>query len=72
MPISRKLALSDEQLEELMLTTWNMRIATIGPGEDINLTPMWFGWAAGKIFTFGRGQKVVNVRRNPVCSVIVD
>jgi len=72
MPISKKLALSDEQLEELMLTTWNMRIATIGPGEDINLTPMWFGWAAGKIFTFGRGQKVVNVRRNPVCSVIVD
>ena len=26
----------------------------------------------GKIFTFGRGQKVVNVRRNPVCSIIVD
>ena len=40
MPISKKLALSDEQLEELMLTTWNMRIATMGPGEEINLTPM--------------------------------
>ena len=72
MPLSKKLALSDEQLEELMTTTWNMRIATIGPGTRINLTPMWFGWSAGKIFVYGRGQKVVNVRRNSECSIIVD
>lgn len=72
MPISKKLALSDEQLEELMTTTWNMRIATIGPGSRINLTPMWFGWADGKIFVYGRGQKVVNIRRNPTCSIVVD
>ncbi len=72
MPISKKLALTDEQLEELMLSTWNMRIATVGPGARINLTPMWFGWAEGKIFTYGRGQKVVNVRRNPECTIIVD
>lgn len=72
MPISKKLQLSDEQLDELMLSNWNMRIATVGPGTRINLTPMWFGWAAGKIFTYGRGQKVVNVRRNPECTIIVD
>ena len=72
MPISKKLALSDEQLEELMTSTWNMRIATIGPGTRINLTPMWFGWAGGKIYTAGRGQKVVNLRRLGQCSVIVD
>lgn len=72
MPVSKKLALSDEQLDELMTTTWNMRIATVGPGTRINLTPMWFGWSAGKIFTFGRGQKVANVRRNSECTIIVD
>jgi len=72
MPISKKLSLSDEQLEELMGSCWNMRIATIGPGTRINLTPMWFGWAGGKIYTYGRGQKVVNVRRNSDCSVVVD
>ena len=55
-----------------MTSSWNMRIATVGPGTRINPTPMWFGWAEGKIFTFGRGQKVVNVRRNPVCSIVVD
>lgn len=72
MPISKKLALTDDQLEEIMTSTWNMRIATVGPGTRINLTPMWFGFSEGKIFTFGRGQKVVNVRRDPNCTIIVD
>lgn len=72
MPLSKKLSLTHEQLDELMTSNWNMRIATIGPGTRINLTPMWFGWSAGKIFTYGRGQKVVNVRRNPECTIIVD
>ena len=72
MPLSRKLALDDEQIEDIMTTTWNCRIATVGPGSRINLTPMWFGWAGGRIYIYGRGQKVVNLRRNPECSIIVD
>lgn len=72
MPISRELALTPEQLDELMLSSWNMRIATIGPGTRINLTPLWFGWAGGNIYTFCRGQKIVNLRRNPIATVLVD
>lgn len=72
MPLSRKLALDDAQIEELLTTSWNCRIATLGPGNRINVTPMWFGWAGGKIYIYGRGQKVVNLRRNPTCTVIVD
>lgn len=72
MPISKKLSLSEAQLDELMTSCWNMRIATIGPGTRINLTPMWFGWSGGKIFTFGRGQKIANIRRNPECTIVVD
>ena len=72
MPLSRKLALSEDQIEELMTQCWNCRIATIGPGQQINLTPMWFGWAGGKIYIYGRGQKVVNLRRDPTCTIIVD
>jgi nitroimidazol reductase NimA-like FMN-containing flavoprotein (pyridoxamine 5'-phosphate oxidase superfamily) len=72
MPLSRKLALDEAQIEELLTSCWNCRIATIGPGNRINLTPMWFGWAGGRIYIYGRGQKVVNLRRNPVCSIIVD
>ena len=72
MPLSRKLALTPAQIDEIMTTQWNCRIATRGPGDRINLTPMWFGWAGGRVYIFGRGQKVANLRRDPSCSVIVD
>lgn len=72
MPIPQDLALTPDQLDELMLSSWNMRVASIGPGTRINLTPLWFGWAGGKIYFYCRGQKVVNLRRNPVCTVLVD
>jgi nitroimidazol reductase NimA-like FMN-containing flavoprotein (pyridoxamine 5'-phosphate oxidase superfamily) len=72
MPIPRELALTPEQLDELMLSSWNMRVASIGPGTRINLTPLWFGWAGGQIYFYCRGQKVVNLRRNPVATVLVD
>ncbi|MEE4300857.1 MAG: pyridoxamine 5'-phosphate oxidase family protein [Pseudomonadales bacterium] len=77
MALSRELALTPAQVDELMGSLWNLRIATIGPGSRINLTPMWFGWAptapgAGLVYIFGRGQKVVNLRRNPGCTLIVD
>ena len=41
-----------------MATFWNMRVATLGPREWINVTPLWFGWIAG------RGCTVL-VDRNP-------
>lgn len=72
MPIPRELSLTPEQLDELMLTSWNMRIATLGPGRRVNLTPLWFGWAGGKIYTYCRGQKVANLRRNANATVLVD
>lgn len=72
MPIPRELQLTPEELDDLMRSTWNMRIATIGPGTRINLTPLWFGWAGGKIYAYCRGQKVENLRRNPTATVLVD
>lgn len=70
--ISKKLALTEDELDELMSSSWNMRIATVGVGGRINLTPMWFGWVKRKIYFTGRGQKIVNLRRNPEATVLVD
>ena len=72
MPISKKLSLDDGQIQEILRSEWNCRIATIGPGTRINVTPMWFGWVSGRIYIYGRGQKVVNIRRQPDCTIIVD
>ena len=72
MALPRELALDAAQIEEIMASQWNMRIASVGPGSRINLTPMWFGWAGGRVYFYGRGQKVVNLRRNPECTVLID
>jgi nitroimidazol reductase NimA-like FMN-containing flavoprotein (pyridoxamine 5'-phosphate oxidase superfamily) len=72
MPLPPELALSPEELDELMSTSWNMRVATVGPGTRINVTPLWFGWAGGNIYFYCRGQKIANLRRNPVATVLVD
>jgi len=72
MALPREIALTDAQVDEIMATQWNMRVATVGPGSRINLTPMWFGWAGGRVYFYARGQKVVNLRRNADCTVLVD
>ena len=38
MPIPKELALTPDEIDEIMSTSWNMRIATVGPGDRINLT----------------------------------
>lgn len=70
--IAEHLRLSDAEFEQMMQQESRLRIATIGPGTDINLTPMTFGWAAGKVYIFARGQKVANLRRTPTTTILVD
>ena len=72
MALSRELELTPDELDDLMSKNWIGRIATIGPGDRINLTAMYFGWAGGSVYMYARGQKVVNLRRNPSCTVHVD
>ena len=50
--------LTAEELDEPMASSWNIRIATVGPGQRINLTPLWFAWTAGQVYFYGRGQKI--------------
>ena len=70
--ISDSLKLTESELDEFMRNESRLRIATIGPGTEINLTPMTFGWANGLVYIFGRGQKVVNLRREATATILVD
>ena len=72
MTIAGGTALSREEIERLMEESWIVRIATHGPGKRINLTPLWFCWAGGNVYAYTRGQKIRNLRRNPICSLTVD
>jgi nitroimidazol reductase NimA-like FMN-containing flavoprotein (pyridoxamine 5'-phosphate oxidase superfamily) len=33
---------------------------------------MTFGWADGKVYIFGRGQKIANLRRNQIATILLD
>lgn len=70
--IDPSLQLNTDEVDVIMETESRLRIATIGPGSEINLTPMTFGWAGGRAYIFGRGQKVANLRRNNTATVLVD
>ena len=70
--IAANLRMTESEIDTLMREQSRIRIATIGPGSDINLTPMTFGWAGGRIYIFGRGQKVANLRRNSTATILVD
>jgi nitroimidazol reductase NimA-like FMN-containing flavoprotein (pyridoxamine 5'-phosphate oxidase superfamily) len=70
--IPQSLRLSRAEIDALLQREARLRIATIGPDAGINLTPMTFGWAGGKIYIYARGQKVANLRRNPTATVLVD
>ena len=70
--ISSSLKLSHGEIDGLMRAESRLRIATIGPRDQINLTPMTFGWAGGKVYIFARGQKIANLRRNTTATVLVD
>ena len=39
MALPRELALDSSQIDEMMTSLWNMRIASVGPRKRINLTP---------------------------------
>ena len=70
--IAPELALSEAEVDGLMRRESRMRIATLGPGSQLHLTPMTFGWAGGKVYFFGRGQKIANLRRTSTATVLVD
>ena len=70
--IDSSLSLSSAEISELMRTEARLRIATIGPGNEISLTPMTFGWAGGRVYIYGRGQKIADLRRSDTATVLVD
>lgn len=70
--IPREIALTDAEVDELLTGCSIMRIASHGPGERINLTPMWFSFQNGAIYSWCRGQKLANMRRDSRVTILVD
>ena len=75
MPSRRaSIALTAEEQEQFLNDGWTLQVATNGPGGFPHLAPMWYVMIDGVIHftTFGKSQKIVNLRRDPRISVMLE
>ena len=66
--------MSDAEIDAFLHERHSMSMATIGPGDRIQLVAMWYGFLDGDIAfeTKGKSQKVQNLRRDKRLTVMVE
>lgn len=59
--------MTDAEVEAFLAEPHHLQVATIGAGGRPHLVAMWYGFLDGvpALWTYGRSQKVVNLRRDP-------
>ncbi|MEJ5254237.1 MAG: PPOX class F420-dependent oxidoreductase [Acidimicrobiales bacterium] len=75
MPKRRDLIrMTDEEVQAFLRERQTMNIATIGPDGNIHLVAMWYGFLDGNpaFETFAKSQKVLNLRRDPRITALVE
>lgn len=75
MPSRRnQVAMSEQEVAEFLATEKVLNVATIGPSGHPHLVAMWFVVRDGKptFWTFGKSQKVANLRRDPKITGLVE
>lgn len=66
--------MTDEEVWRFLDQAHNLQVATIGRDGAPHLTTVWFGVRDGRILfeTYGKSQKVVNLRRDNRIAVLVE
>ena len=66
--------MSEEEIEQFLLDNMKVQIATIGPDGTPHLTTLFYVLEDGMLafWTYGRSQKVVNLRRDPRITCLVE
>ena len=75
MPSRRDLIrMTPEELQTFLYERHTMNVATIGPSGHPHVHAMWYGFVEGKpaFWTFGKSQKIVNLRRDPKVTALVE
>jgi PPOX class probable F420-dependent enzyme len=68
------ISMSEAEVAELLEGRNHMSVATIGPSGQPHLVAMWYGFLGGSmgLWTYGRSQKVTNLRRDPRITCLVE
>jgi PPOX class probable F420-dependent enzyme len=75
MPSRRDLIrMTAEEVEQFLDGRHTMNVATIGPDGRIHLVAMWYGFLEGApaFWTYGKSQKILNLRRDPRITALVE
>ena len=81
MPSKRsQIEMTTAEIDEFLAVPRSLNVATIGPSGHPHLVAMWFGFLGGERFsnakiafwTFGKSQKVLNLRREPRMTCLVE
>jgi PPOX class probable F420-dependent enzyme len=69
-----QIVMSTEELQTFLHERHVMNIATIGATGQPHLVAMWYGFLDTKpaFWTFGKSQKIVNLRRDPRITALVE
>jgi PPOX class probable F420-dependent enzyme len=69
-----QIRLTDQEVVEFLAGRHTMNIATHGPDGRIHLVAMWYGFVDGRpaFETYAKSQKVLNLRRNPQITALVE
>ena len=69
-----QIVMSTEEVDMFLTQQRSCTIATIGVGGQMNLVGMWYAWIDGHVWleTKAKSQKVVNLRRDPRMSFLVE
>jgi PPOX class probable F420-dependent enzyme len=66
--------MTQQEVDEFLDGRHTMNVATIGKDGRPHLVAMWYGYLDGQLafWTFGKSQKVVNLRRDPRLTCLVE
>lgn len=66
--------MTDEEIDAFLHERQTMNIASFGPDGNIHLVAMWYGFLGPNpaFETFAKSQKVLNLRRDPRITVLVE
>jgi PPOX class probable F420-dependent enzyme len=69
-----QVVMGDAEVDAFLTQQRSATVATIGPNGAVHLVGMWYAWLDGQVWieTKAKSQKVVNLRRDPRMSFLVE
>ena len=70
----RQIVMSDDEVSTFLTQQRSSTVATVGSDGRVHLVAMWYAWHDGNVWieTKAKSQKVVNLRRDPRMSFLVE